>query len=483
MRVPKLEKSNSDFFDKISAWEGAEKVADIFADLLREPITMPPQLFHSRIYRGLVDHLIEWLGLPHSQGAVEWEWRELYQLELEINPQYFNEKDIHNLLKKWEAISLEKRQVMVTVLAGYFSLKREGFPSNFPSRLLPNSDCLRWVRIFPEEWSWESLKILRRVGLATMTPFNAFRMYTRLIEGVFEPDKTLNNMIRWQAMCWESSHLLVEENGEELSPYLASFMVSGFSNLFGALGIRGYCGDIPECEECPMSDDCQWNNSDITENPSAKEIQAITRKRQTEFLTADRLLQGLFDINEEERGLVQQRIAGFSLRQLAAMRHAELQAWLEGVNLPVEKLHLLFELCKRFNEERLAVGVAFRSPWDIFKHFRIRMRDLKQEQFIVVLLDNKKRYLGDQVVTQGTLDASPVHPREVFNVAIRESASSLLIVHNHPSGDPTPSQDDIEVTHKLMQAGELMGIPVLDHIIIADDRYTSLREQGLLKIS
>jgi DNA repair protein RadC len=117
----------------------------------------------------------------------------------------------------------------------------------------------------------------------------------------------------------------------------------------------------------------------------------------------------------------------------------------------------------------------------VFKHFRIRLRDLKQEQFIVVLLDNKKRYLNDLVITQGTLNTSPVHPREVFNAAIRERAASVVVVHNHPSGDPNPSREDIHVTQQLIKVGELVGIPVLDHVIIADDLYLSMLEQGLLK--
>jgi DNA repair protein RadC len=108
------------------------------------------------------------------------------------------------------------------------------------------------------------------------------------------------------------------------------------------------------------------------------------------------------------------------------------------------------------------------------------MRDLKQEQFIVVMLDNKKKYLSDKVITQGTLNSAPIHPRDVFHSAIRESAASVVIVHNHPSGDPTASKEDIAITRHLMEAGELVGIPVLDHVIIADEKYTSIMEQGLI---
>ena len=110
----------------------------------------------------------------------------------------------------------------------------------------------------------------------------------------------------------------------------------------------------------------------------------------------------------------------------------------------------------------------------------MRLRDYKQERFLVVLLDSRRRYLADVMVSQGTLNNSPVHPREVFNHAVRESAASVIIAHNHPSGDPTPSSDDINITLRLVEAGKVVGIPVLDHIIIAGDEYISFVEEDLL---
>jgi DNA repair protein RadC len=115
----------------------------------------------------------------------------------------------------------------------------------------------------------------------------------------------------------------------------------------------------------------------------------------------------------------------------------------------------------------------------VFRHFHPTLRDAPHERFLVVLLDGRHRLMRHEMVSQGTLTASLVHPREVFRPALRESAAALVLVHNHPSGDPAPSSEDREVTARLVRAGELLGIPVLDHVVVAERGYTSLREQGL----
>jgi DNA repair protein RadC len=99
---------------------------------------------------------------------------------------------------------------------------------------------------------------------------------------------------------------------------------------------------------------------------------------------------------------------------------------------------------------------------------------------VVVLLDARQRVLRSEVVSQGTLTASLVHPREVFRPALRDAAAALVLVHNHPSGDPTPSAEDREVTSRLARAGEILGIRVVDHVVVAERGFCSLREEGAL---
>jgi DNA repair protein RadC len=138
------------------------------------------------------------------------------------------------------------------------------------------------------------------------------------------------------------------------------------------------------------------------------------------------------------------------------------------------------EVGRRISHQRLREGDAIRSPEDVFRHFHTRLRDASQEHFCVLLLDGRHRVLGEEVVSLGTLTASLVHPREVFRPAIRASAAALILVHNHPSGDPEPSPEDRTVTERLARAGELLGVPVLDHVVVAERGFRSLREDGAL---
>jgi DNA repair protein RadC len=138
------------------------------------------------------------------------------------------------------------------------------------------------------------------------------------------------------------------------------------------------------------------------------------------------------------------------------------------------------EIGRRLASRRLRAGSAIRGPEDVFRHLHPRLRFVAQERFLVLLLDGRHRLLHQEVVSQGTLTASLVHPREVFRPALREAAAAMILVHNHPSGDPMPSPEDRAVTARLAQAGEILGVRVLDHVIVAERGYCSLREEGLL---
>lgn len=120
------------------------------------------------------------------------------------------------------------------------------------------------------------------------------------------------------------------------------------------------------------------------------------------------------------------------------------------------------------------------SPRDVYNLLGPSLREEKREHFIAVLLDTKNGVLRTKTISVGDLSSSVVHPREVFTEAIRHSAASMIVAHNHPSGDPTPSPDDVAVTRRLQEAGELLGIEVLDHIVLGDNRFTSLKEKGLM---
>jgi len=169
---------------------------------------------------------------------------------------------------------------------------------------------------------------------------------------------------------------------------------------------------------------------------------------------------------------------GHRLRGLSGLGMHELCS-VKGVGpAKAAQLLALVELAKRFGEEEFTPGMSFKGSHDVYAHFRERLANERQEQFYAVLLDNKNRKLKDIRISQGSLTASIVHPRDVYLPVIRESAAAVIFVHNHPSGDPTPSAEDFEITRRLREVGELVGVRVLDHLVIGRGRYVSFVDDG-----
>ncbi|MEW6070096.1 MAG: DNA repair protein RadC [Candidatus Thermoplasmatota archaeon] len=139
-----------------------------------------------------------------------------------------------------------------------------------------------------------------------------------------------------------------------------------------------------------------------------------------------------------------------------------------------------FELGRRAATYTDKNKLSIKAPQDVANLLMPEMRYLKKEIFKVLYLDTKNRLLKNDVISVGSLNANVVHPREVFKSAISESAASIILVHNHPSGDPTPSKDDIELTKRLIETGEIIGISVIDHVIIGDGKFVSLKEEKLV---
>jgi DNA repair protein RadC len=139
-----------------------------------------------------------------------------------------------------------------------------------------------------------------------------------------------------------------------------------------------------------------------------------------------------------------------------------------------------FELVRRVQSRKEGAPAAFRRSSDVAAHYIPLLRDLRKEVFRVVLLNRANRFLREVCVSEGTLDASIVHPRDVFREALLEPAAGVILVHNHPSGNPNPSEEDLRITKQLADAGRLLGIKVYDHIIVAGSEYRSLADEGLL---
>lgn len=144
------------------------------------------------------------------------------------------------------------------------------------------------------------------------------------------------------------------------------------------------------------------------------------------------------------------------------------------------ELKAAIELGRRIVRSDSPHYITIRKPQDVAAMMMDELRFLKKEQFVCLFLDTKNHVIGKETLSIGTLNASLVHPREVFRAAIKAGCASIICIHNHPSGDPTPSPEDVRLTKRLVESGELVGIDVLDHLVIGDNQFISLKEQGLM---
>src|SRR5512133_313464 len=171
---------------------------------------------------------------------------------------------------------------------------------------------------------------------------------------------------------------------------------------------------------------------------------------------------------------------GDNLRELGSADLSQICA-IKGMGLAkASGMKAAFTLASRLQARKLEHLDRFTSPRQVFDYFHHEFRDSRKEYFLVLLLDGKNRIIRRVQISEGSLNQSIVHPREVFSPAVKESAAAIILVHNHPTGDPSPSTEDIAITRRLREAGDIMGIKVLDHIIVGDGEFISFVERGLL---
>ena len=169
-----------------------------------------------------------------------------------------------------------------------------------------------------------------------------------------------------------------------------------------------------------------------------------------------------------------------SLADIAGCEVVEL-ARLPGVGrVKAARLAATFELTRRLRARTPGARTPLGSPAEVYAAFGPLMEDLKREVFRIALLDARNGLVRDIVISEGTLSASLVHPREVFKPAILESAASVILLHNHPSGDPTPSREDIRLTRQLVECARLLDLNIHDHVVIGRGRFFSLAERGII---
>ena len=181
--------------------------------------------------------------------------------------------------------------------------------------------------------------------------------------------------------------------------------------------------------------------------------------------------------------LAEDVLAQYKDKGLAAIMHISPQeiASIHGIGLAkAATVVAAVELGRWLSERAARTLEKVEGPEDVARYVIPSLRFEQKEHFLAMFLDIRNRILALSTISVGSLTSSIAHPREVFREAIRYSAASVILVHNHPSGDPAPSREDIQLTKQMMKAGEIMGIPVLDHVVVAGDNFVSLKEANCL---
>ena len=250
---------------------------------------------------------------------------------------------------------------------------------------------------------------------------------------------------------------------------------------------RVICDEVPLCEECPLRGDCKH----FRRTPSITDLPLDQRPRERllaegEGALSDAELLAIILRSgtpaETAIGLAHRLLAKYgNFRALATRTPAELSS-LKGIGpAKTAQIKAAFEIGRRHSTQQAVLpGRKIADSGTVFEMCEPVLRDRKKETFLVLLLDAKNRVFRETIVSEGTLTASLVHPREVFSEAIRQSANAIVCVHNHPSGDPTPSRQDVEVTRRLHATSKLTGIAMLDHVIIGDGLFYSFADEGQL---
>lgn len=251
-------------------------------------------------------------------------------------------------------------------------------------------------------------------------------------------------------------------------------------------GEEAVCGETPRCAECPVAEHCDYP----VRKPTIKDLPAAERPRERllqageESLSDVQLLAIVIRTGSQKATALE--LAGRLLSRFGSFRRLAAAAASDLTQVPgigpakAAQIKAALAIARRYASGRLQPGAAVTGSEQLFGYMREKLYGLKKEHFCALMLDTKHRIIREEQVAVGSLNESIVHPREAFQSAIRESAAKVIFVHNHPSGNPEPSPEDRRLTVRLCQAGNLVGIQVLDHLIVGESTYDSFAEHGLL---
>ena len=206
------------------------------------------------------------------------------------------------------------------------------------------------------------------------------------------------------------------------------------------------------------------------ENLSDAELLAIILRTGTQGMTAVALARQVIGTGDKEAGVLNiDRMSLNELKKIPGIGHVK-----------AIQIKCIAELSRRIAKASQQEKLSFRKPESVAEYYMEEFRMKKQEHMMLIMLNTKSRLIAEKIIFKGTVNASIVSPREIFVEAVNQEAVYIILLHNHPSGDPTPSREDIALTKRIKEAGNLMDIKLLDHIIIGDHRYVSFAEKELI---
>ncbi len=231
-----------------------------------------------------------------------------------------------------------------------------------------------------------------------------------------------------------------------------------------------------------MGDECRYTIKDL---PLSERPREKLRKYSSKALSNAELLAIIIRTGNKRHTAIEvaQRVLSIDKLGLSFLSDCTLEqlTQIEGIGIcKAAQILSAVELGKRISVSNIENKIKVTSPLDITNLLMEEMKYLKKEYFKIVMLDTKNKIISIKNVSIGSLNSSIVHPREVYKEAIKRSSASIILVHNHPSGDPTPSKEDINITKRLVECGNILGIKVLDHIILGRNRYISLKEEDVI---
>ena len=466
------------FFEQLVGLETTAQGLALYDQINTNPLPFQAPELPRKLYENLITHLLTRQGHPPSHGSAYREWRPLYRLWDDLNPAYYSPGSISQALDKCPPLPIETQTILEKTLSAFFKLMAEGFPKSFPSPLLDRESTLAWADLFPTDEQWKALTPLEQTGLVPLVNWAGYRAAHRYENGVDTPPHSPATLRSWCQRLEEGISTRSDQGIIRL--HQLSLLANGFAGNHTQQGLEGPCSEIPQCYACPIQPTCAFGTAPADSVSTPEALVSQIGLGRLEKIPTGRLIQTILGLSRENGDILEEIFAKASLREATTWTTADVRSRFQGKDFPREGLQALLEMFRRFEQERLAPGMPIKSAADVYRIFGMRLRDLKQEQIHAILLDTRRCFLDDVLITQGTLNFSPMHPREVFAAAVRERAASVIIIHNHPSGDPSPSKEDLEVTQQLVEAGGVVGIPVFDHVIIAGERFFSLREKGLL---